>query len=75
MTSDLRQHIASTCAELGVDELRVIDLIASRLLVGLKQYGALNIAEDRRDWRAQADEEWADAAVYAAIDLLKRGHR
>lgn len=56
-------------AQLGPDEVRVLTRIAERLVMGGKQYGALDIANDRRDWTEEARQEVLDLAVYAAIKL------
>lgn len=39
--------------------------------MGAKQYGVLNIAKDKRDWKEEAAQEILDLAVYAAIGTLK----
>jgi len=49
-------------------------LVAERLLEGRRRYGVLNIDTDPRDFRKEAFEELADAAVYLAADL-ERGAR
>lgn len=56
-------------AQLGPDETRVLVRIAERLAMGAKQYGVLDIANDRRDWNEEARQEVLDLAVYAAIKL------
>lgn len=58
-------------ALLGEDERRVLTEIALRLEVGAAQYGALDIARDRRQWSTEASEEFMDAAVYLAIAMLR----
>ncbi len=40
----------------------------SRLMKGRISYGALNVATDRRNWKLELAEEFADAAVYQEID-------
>lgn len=59
--------LAGRLAELGVDELRVLDRIAQRLQLGQRQYGELHIATDGRDWVEEATQEALDLAVYLAI--------
>jgi hypothetical protein len=63
--------------DLGPDEVRVVlhvaKHVADRLRLGARQYGALDIAADKRDWAHEASEEMADGAIYLAIDALKRG--
>jgi hypothetical protein len=58
-------------AGMSVDELRVMNQVASRLERGRVSYGSLDIAGDRRDWLLELDQELVDAVVYAAIDHLK----
>lgn len=58
-------------ALLGEDERRVLTEIALRLEVGAAQYGALDIAKDRRRWTTEASEEFLDASVYLAIAMLR----
>lgn len=67
----LVETIAGRLAELGVDELRVLDRIAQRLQMGQRQYGELHIASDGRDWREELAQELLDASVYAAIATIK----
>lgn len=52
-------------AEEGMAEHDLCD-VAKRLLVGLTQYGPLNLLSDARDWRKEAREEWLDLQVYIA---------
>jgi hypothetical protein len=63
--------------DLGPDEVRVVlhvaKHVADRLRLGARQYGALNIAADNRDWTHEANEELVDGTIYLAIDALKRG--
>ena len=63
---DLRRDIAGECAKLGGDELEVLRHIARRLVVGGRQYGALSLDTDDRDWNREAEEELVDAMVYRA---------
>ena len=46
-------------------------LVAERLAMGRRRYGAFNLATDRRDFRREALEEAADAAVYMACALVR----
>lgn len=66
--SELDAHIA----QLGPDERRVLTRIAERFVMGGKQYGALDIASDRRDWTVEAQAEALDMCAYLAI-LLEAG--
>lgn len=72
MSSDLRQKITAICKQLDGDELRVVHLIAARMLGGQPVYGVLNIDTDPRNWTREAREEWADALIYSTIDRLKK---
>ena len=56
---------------LGADEIRVLRRIADRLRMGAKQYGALDIKNDKRDWREEGAQEALDLAVYMSIKLTK----
>jgi hypothetical protein len=53
--------------ELGVDERRVLLVLARRLLAGQATYGRLDLVHDGRDWRRERGAELADALVYGAI--------
>jgi len=68
----LIQRILGTLAELGRDELRVIADIASRLLMGQRQYGELDIDADPRDWDREGYDEGLDQSVYLTVSLLRR---
>lgn len=56
---------------LDVDELRVLVQIAKRLQLGQRQYGALRISSDPRNFRREFAEEMLDGAVYASILALQ----
>ncbi len=66
-------EFGAAASDLGADELLVLTAIAKRLQLGMKQYGALNIAADTRDWTKEANEEALDMSVYLAIKTLKQG--
>ena len=53
--------------ELGPDEIKVLTVLARRLLAGQRHYGRLDVRTDGRDWRRERAEELADALVYGAI--------
>lgn len=57
--------------QLRGDELRVLVTQAERLAMGRKQYGALDIDKDSRDWIEQAVEEGLDHISYLTIELVK----
>ncbi len=65
-------QIAISFPDLGADERRVLEVIADRLRMGGRQYGALDIAGDPRDWAAEALEEALDLAVYIGAELRRR---
>jgi hypothetical protein len=62
-------------AGMSVDELRVINHVASRIERGRVSYGPLDIDADKRDWLLELDQELVDAVVYAAIERLKHRSR
>ncbi len=55
---------------LGEIELEILALIAGRLNMGQKQYGAFQ-RDDSRDWRKETLAEVLDAMVYSARELVK----
>ena len=57
--------------QLGPDEKRVVVAVAERLVLGREQYGALDLATDERDMRAEAAEEFLDGAIYLAMRSLQ----
>ena len=67
----MAERLVEIAAELGTDELRVLLLVAERLARGRRQYGALQVAHDGRDFRHEALEEVADALVYVSATLIR----
>jgi hypothetical protein len=78
--------LAAVAGRLSDDELHVLLTIAVRAWVGQSNYGCLQLASDRRDFRHEALEEACDATFYLAAALLsaqkrrpgrskRRGHR
>ena len=65
--------LSEVVPRLGADELRVLALIASRLDLGRRLYGRLDVATDPRDWAREAGEEAADLLVYRTIAAIARG--
>ncbi len=61
------RDLAAVLAELGPDERRVLLALARRLLAGQHAYGLLDVARDKRDWRAERALEIQDLLVYTAI--------
>jgi hypothetical protein len=51
---------------LGLDELRVVETVVSRLVMARRQYGELDLDSDTRDFRIEGGEEMADFLFYAA---------
>ncbi len=45
----------------------LVQLVGARLEVGRREYGPLQVADDPRDWRAEALEELVDACAYLAV--------
>ena len=58
--------------QLGHDEVVVLAALAKRILVGQQQYGRLDLATDKRDWRKEKAEEEQDWLFYAVFEDLKR---
>lgn len=52
---------------LGLDELRVLGVIASRMVKARPQYGELDLDSDPRDFRVEGAEELADFVAYFAM--------
>jgi len=68
-----RVELLEAAADLGADELRVLARIARRLAMGARQYGALDVVRDARDFDGkEAREEIEDSLVYFACAWLKR---
>jgi len=70
---EARVELLEAAADLGADELRVLARIARRLAMGARQYGALDVVRDARDFDGkEAREEIEDCLVYFACAWLKR---
>lgn len=63
----IEAQLDELCADLTDAELRVLVLLAQRLVKGHASYGALRVASDARVWRSELREELLDALVYRAI--------
>lgn len=59
-------RLAALVAQLEPDAVLILERIAERLVMGRKQYGDLNLATDRRDFRKEAIAEALDMSVYLA---------
>jgi hypothetical protein len=70
-----RAELEAIIGQLGEDEVRVLTRIAGRLLHGLELYGCLDLAQDARDFRREAQEEIEDYLVYFACQSLRRAAR
>jgi len=62
-----RRGLYFLIAQLGSDELRVLERLAQRLLEGRRRYGELSLATDARDFRQERADEIADLLVYTAF--------
>ena len=51
--------------------IKILDLIEERLLVGERKYGNENVIDDGRDFIQEALEEALDCAVYLAARLIE----
>jgi hypothetical protein len=63
--------ITEKLIDLGVDELRVVEIIVDRLASGQVTYGNLTVDEDERNFVQETIEEVADASIYSVIKLLQ----
>ena len=51
--------------------IKILDLIEERLLIGERKYGNENVINDGRDFVQEALEEALDCAVYLAAKLIE----
>jgi broad specificity phosphatase PhoE len=59
--------IASRLHSLSLDELRVLDVITTRMVaIGRDTYGPLDLSRETRDWKAEQAAEYADSIFYGA---------
>jgi hypothetical protein len=65
----LARSLASRLACLGLDEIRLIDHVVTRLELGRERYGELDLSAPR-DWGKELGEELVDALVYQAAREL-----
>lgn len=64
-----REHLD----KLGGDELRVVEFMLRRIAdEGRARYGPLDLQSDRRDFKREAFEEWADGWFYLGVDAFQR---
>lgn len=59
-----RRALLMALDELNADEIAPIAMMARRVLRGRREYGALNLADDQRDFRRERTEEAADLVCY-----------
>ena len=51
--------------------IKILDLIEERLVIGERKYGNENVIDDGRDFLQEALEEALDCAVYLAAKLIE----
>ena len=51
--------------------IKILDLIEERLIIGERKYGNENVINDGRDFIQEALEEALDCAVYLAARLIE----
>ena len=51
--------------------IKILDLIEERLVIGERKYGNENVINDGRDFLQEALEEALDCAVYLAAKLIE----
>ena len=51
--------------------IKILDLIEQRLLIGERKYGNENVINDGRDFVQEALEEALDCSVYLAAKLIE----
>ena len=51
--------------------IKILDLIEERLLIGERKYGNENVINDGRDFLQEALEEALDCSVYLAAKLIE----
>ena len=68
----MKQQILRYLDRANEDELRVVLYVCERLLgIGREQYGALELANDPRDFDQEMAEEAVELLVYAAARFLR----
>jgi hypothetical protein len=70
-SGDALDELSSVVSQMGHDEVRVMVVLARRLLEGQHTYGKLDLAHDRRDFRQERAAEIADMLVYSAFVELQ----
>jgi hypothetical protein len=68
---DTLARLMEDASDLEPDALRVVALIAARLRRARQQYGALDLATDRRNFAHEESEEMLDALAYRTMRALQ----
>ena len=68
MSDDSYKEAVELARRLPDEELRVWLGVGRRIEAGLTQYGAFALATDRRNFKAEAAQEYADGLVYEEAD-------
>jgi hypothetical protein len=71
MSKSVVERVNELMFELGVDECKVLEALAKRLLEGQLSYGKLDLKHDPRDWRKERSMEVQDLLIYSAFLELK----
>ena len=64
--------LLSVVDKLGKEELKVLEVLAKRLLTGQERYAKLNLSKDTRDLIRERAEEFADALIYGAMEEVRK---
>ena len=67
--AEIDQHL-DVFEHLGRDELAVVLVIVQRIAMGRRAYGPLDVSDGRR-WDIEAGEEFVDAGVYGAAEIVR----
>lgn len=67
------ERLLAATVHLNRDEMAVVIEVAEGLCRGRAIYGPLDMANDQRDWRREAQEELRDCLVYIATERLRLG--
>jgi hypothetical protein len=73
-STSLFQELYDNFQKLELDAQEVLVILSRRLVKGGQTYGGMDVSNDGRDYLFELGEELADAAVYHAMEYLKR-HR
>jgi hypothetical protein len=70
--TSLFQELYDNFQLLELDAQEVLVILSRRLVKGGQTYGGMDVENDGRDYLFELGEEVADAAVYHAMEVLKR---